>query len=136
METFDVNTYLYNKKQRAATFEQKNLETRFADYRDGDVVRIERPIDHGCYRRYLNEQSIEGSWLIVFGSNLNLHLLESRVGKVGEGRVGWIPNFRLLFNKQSLPLKQKIIRKHPISTSCSNARCCLVVRSVSIGSDG
>ena len=87
---------------------RENLETRFADYRDGDVVRIERPTDHGCYRRYLNEQNAEGSWLIVFGSNLNSTSIgiKSREGG-GEGRVGWIPNFRLLFNKQSYPGSKK-----------------------------
>ena len=82
---------------------RENLETRFAEYRDGDVPRIERPIEHGCYRRYLNEQNAKGGWLIVFGSNLNLHRLESRVGKVEEVKVGYLPNFRLMFNKQSYP---------------------------------
>ena len=113
---FDVNTYLYNKNNEQLLLNRENLETRFADYRDGDVIRIERPIDHGCYRRYLNEQNAEGSWLTVFGSNLNLHRLESRVGKVGEGRVGWIPNFRLMFNKQSYPGSKKSyanIQYHP-----------------------
>ncbi len=100
---YDVEAYLYNRNNDHLLLNRENLETRFAEYRDGNVPRIERPIEHGCYRRYLNEQNAKGGWLIVFGSNLNLHRLESRVGKVGEGKAGWIPNFRLMFNKQSYP---------------------------------
>ena len=97
---FDVEAYLYNRNNDHLLLNRENLETRFAEYRDSDVPRIERPIDHGCYRRYLNEQNVEGSWLIVFGSNINIHRLDSRGGMLREGRVGYVPNFRLMFNKQ------------------------------------
>ena len=58
---FDVETYLYNRNNDHLLLNRENLETRFAEYRDGGVSRIERPIKHGCYRRYLNEQNAEGS---------------------------------------------------------------------------
>jgi len=77
-KSFDVEAYFYNRGSKHLL-----------------------PIDHGCYRRYLDEQDEKGSWLIAFGSNLDQHRLESRVGEIGNGRAGWIPNFKLVFNKLS-----------------------------------
>ncbi|MDG2196137.1 MAG: gamma-glutamylcyclotransferase [SAR324 cluster bacterium] len=102
-KSLDVEAYFYNRDSTHLLLNRENLEARFAKNQGDDVTRTERPVQHGCYRRYLGEQDEEGSWLIAFGSNLNQHRLESRVGKVGESRVGWIPNFRLVFNKQSTP---------------------------------
>jgi gamma-glutamylcyclotransferase (GGCT)/AIG2-like uncharacterized protein YtfP len=102
-KSFDMEAYIYNRDSEHLLLNRENLETRFAENDHDDVIRTERPIHHGCYRRYQGEQDEEGSWLIAFGSNLNQHRLESRVGKVGEGRAGWIPNFRLVFNKRSNP---------------------------------
>ena len=59
-------------------------------------------IEHGCYRRYREEQEVREGWIIAFGSNLSQKRLEDRVGKVTAGRPGWVPDFSLVFNKRSL----------------------------------
>jgi len=60
------------------------------------------PIEQGCYRRFLDEKKQGGRWVVAFGSNLNRRRIEARVGAVKEGRIGWIPDFELVFNKQSV----------------------------------
>ncbi len=83
--------------------------TRFAD---GQRVRLQsyllnqdpkglERINHGCYRRHLVEKQTSGNWILAYGSNLSTARLEERVGKLDRARSGWIPEFRLVFNKQS-----------------------------------
>lgn len=58
-------------------------------------------IEHGDYRRYLQEQTQEMRWVLAFGSNISSRRLEARVGTVAQRRVGHIPGFELVFNKRA-----------------------------------
>lgn len=60
-----------------------------------------RPIHHGDYRRYRLEMKEGRQWVAAYGSNLDPKRMRKRVGEVPEAKVGFIENFKLVFNKKS-----------------------------------
>ena len=52
-------------------------------------------------RRRLVEKQTSVNLIVAYGQILSTSCLQERVGKLDKARPGWIPEFRLVFNKQS-----------------------------------
>jgi gamma-glutamylcyclotransferase (GGCT)/AIG2-like uncharacterized protein YtfP len=78
----------------------------------GRVTRS-RLIRHGDYRRYRLEMKEGRLGVAAYGSNLDPERMRDRVGEVPEAKVGFIENFKLVFNKKSLDSTRANIRFSP-----------------------
>jgi len=71
----------------------------YFDY-DVDDNEFTPYIAHGDYRRFLIERETP-QWVLAYGSNLSSQRLKGRVGSLGARKLGHIPHFELVFNKQA-----------------------------------
>ncbi|MBN1252129.1 MAG: gamma-glutamylcyclotransferase [Bacteroidales bacterium] len=55
-------------------------------------------IEHGDYRRFIQEQKENDNWIIAYGSNLSSKRITERVGSIKENRKGFLNGFKQVFN--------------------------------------
>jgi gamma-glutamylcyclotransferase (GGCT)/AIG2-like uncharacterized protein YtfP len=58
-------------------------------------------IESGDYRRYILSQNEKTIYYLSFGSNLSTDRLRERIGRWGKVVRGYLPDFRLIYNKRS-----------------------------------
>jgi gamma-glutamylcyclotransferase (GGCT)/AIG2-like uncharacterized protein YtfP len=93
---------LYTRKKITATQLCDGLETEAYTYYYSQSLADCRRIESGDYRRYLMEQDDKLQWYIAYGSNMNMHRLNARIGNVCEFIPGYLQGFALVFNKSAL----------------------------------
>jgi len=84
----------------ATSFADGSLVSGFAYFLD-DAGEEGTLIDHGDYRRHIQERSNVQNWVVAYGSNIGRPRLAARVGEVSEFKKGFLEGFQLVFNKKA-----------------------------------
>ena len=107
IQQLDIMEVFYQKLPSKSLFIRKSTEVRlfsgdvtYADcYFYNGPVNYGSPISCGDYRRHLIEKTSSTQWLAFYGSNLSSKRLIKRIEPPIDVMKGYIPNFKLVFNK-------------------------------------